>query len=156
MLHGNTELELNLIANQLLMLDGDMIENVNIYMNGEPIEIVDMGMGGHDPNYYEQEGHAHHHEGILEGPPAGGYDDKELKKHHHEQSGKNTKERMHAISVAIADYDEHLAHLHDENEEMVEAYHKEHHNLESRFNELKEDINREMIPRYEAAEAHYE
>ena len=77
MLSGTTELELNLIANQLLMLD-NTVENINIFMNGEAIEIVDMGMGGHDPMYYEQGDHPHHHEGIMEGPPPGGFTEEQL------------------------------------------------------------------------------
>ena len=59
-------MDLNLIANQLLMLDHTVL-NVKIFVNKEPIQIVDLGMGGQGKNYHEEE-HVHDHEGITEGP----------------------------------------------------------------------------------------
>ena len=44
-LAGFTEIDLNLIANELLQLGGSVM-NVNIFINNKAIQIVDMGMGG--------------------------------------------------------------------------------------------------------------
>ncbi len=41
------EIDLNMLANQLLQLGG-LVQNVNIFVNGHAIQIVDLGMGGHD------------------------------------------------------------------------------------------------------------
>lgn len=70
-------------------------------MNGKPIQIVDLGMGGHDPNYYEEEGHVHHQEGIIEGPPPGGYTEEQLAQHHHEYEGATLEDKLHAVIEAL-------------------------------------------------------
>ena len=39
-----SEIDLNLIANQLLQLDNNTVLNVNIFVNSKPIQIVNLGL----------------------------------------------------------------------------------------------------------------
>ena len=79
-LSGFSEIDLNLIANELLQLGGSVI-NVNIFVNNQAIQIVDLGMGGQGQNYHNEE-HIHHdHDGIVEGPPS---TDRQMEHHEYE------------------------------------------------------------------------
>lgn len=69
-LGGFTEIDLNLLANNLLQLGGSVI-NANIFVNNKAIQIVDLGMGGQGENYSKEEHPHHDHTGISEGPPTG-------------------------------------------------------------------------------------
>lgn len=64
MLSGWSEIDLNLLANHMMMLGGSIL-NVNIFVNNQPIHIVDLGLGGHGGHYHDEE-HIHEHEGIYE------------------------------------------------------------------------------------------
>ena len=43
-LSSASEIDLNLIANQLLQLDNNTVLNVNIFVNNKPIQIVNLGL----------------------------------------------------------------------------------------------------------------
>ena len=160
-LSGLSEIELNIIANELLFL-GDTILNVNVFVNNHAIQIVDLGMHGHGPNYHEEDHfhHPHHdHEGIWEGEPHG---DRALQHHDwedqhqlwHQDTG-TVEEQIHEVQEAIHKFDQEMHDIHEESEHYVEAYHKDYKDIEDEYHHRLEDLEREFVERFTDLEHHY-
>ena len=147
-------MDLNLLANHLLLLGGTVV-NVNIFVNNTPIHIVDLGMGGEHDHFHDYEHFTDHdHMGIIEGQhpdmhhPDDWTDPYAYLENHPHYTLQQMQEHLDELSEALHQFDDTLHEIHEESEHMVEDYHHDLKELEDELIAAKDAIDREYMPKF--------